>query len=54
MHAHDLKEPKEDTIWTNTSSKPRIHEKSDKIQGCPNYIKETNQHMIDPKDQQVN
>ena len=47
MHAQYFQEPKEDTIWTKTPNKPRDN-------GCPNYIKESNQHKIDSKVQQMN
>jgi hypothetical protein len=43
MHAQYFQEPKEDTIWTKTPNTPRDN-------GCPNYIKESNQHKIDYKD----
>ena len=43
MHAQYFQEPNEDIIWTrHAPNKSRDN-------GCPNYIKESNQHKIDSK-----
>ena len=49
MHAYNFQEPKRDIIWTkhqvNQESTPKVWQKK----GCPNYIKEPNQHIIKHK-----
>ena len=63
MHAQDFQEPNEDIIWTKHQENQEGTPKCDTTKGCPNYIKEpiqrmidhqTNQHMIGHKVQQVN
>ena len=54
MHAQDFQEPKEDTIWTKHQIKHDDTWKCDMSKDCPNHIKESNQHKIDSKVQQMN
>ena len=53
MHAQDFQEPKGDTIWTKHQANQEGTQRCD-TEGCPNYIKEPNQHMIDSKVQHKN
>ena len=37
---------KRDTIWKKHQANQEGTQKCDNIKGCPNYIKDPNQHMI--------
>jgi hypothetical protein len=54
MHAQDFQEPKGDTIWTKNQEEQASTQNCEATKGCPNYIKESNQHKIDSKVHQVN
>lgn len=53
MHAR-ISRTKGDMIWTKHQIKQDDTQKCDMLKGCPNYIKESNQHKINPKVQQMN
>jgi hypothetical protein len=54
MHAQDFQEPKGNTIWTKHQKEQASTQNCEAKKGCPNYIKESNQHKIDSKVHQVN
>ncbi len=50
----DFQEPNGDMIQTKHIIKQDDTQKCDMSKGCPNHIKESNQHKIDPKVQRMN
>ena len=49
-----LSRAKGDTIWTKHQEGQASTQNCEATKGCPNYIKESNQHKIDSKVQLVN
>ena len=54
MHAQYFQEPKGDIVWTKHQINQKCTQRCDARKGCPKYIKESNNHKIDSKVQQMN
>ena len=50
----DFQEPNGAMTWTKHKIQHDDTQRCDMSKGCPNHIKESNQHKIDPKVQRMN